>query len=477
MLLHNVDKYRPRVQAEIQKKLDRPVTLGHLGVRLFPLSIRVDGLTIGEAPGFASPQPFATAKEVYVSASLISLVRGNPEVKDLNLDQPQIELIRNPAGVWNFSTLGGNTSGNQSDEFSLDELKISDGRVAVTDQVTKEPRSVYDHIDVSLSNFGPGKQFGVDLALHLPGNGKEVFAFNGKAGPLQSGNAAMSPVNGDFSLKDGGSTVLTGALALSQDSTRNVIVDATAKSTGANIAELLNVANAYGVTAAQGLTGSGSISLDVHIKGPVSPASNLTVSGVADIPNATLSAKSLTQPLVLNAANVHFAQDTASVTANTLKAQGFVLTNVRANAKFGNGLVELSPVSAGIFGGQADGTISVDTKPAKPLCSVNMKLSGVDANALLAAVSSMKDTLSGSVAGQTNVSFALESGADLARTLNGTLNFNVTNGQLKNVNILGELAKVGKFLGSAPAQSGSGTALRKFSGTLNIVNGVARRIT
>lgn len=53
-ILLNVDKYRPRVQAELQKKMDRPVTLGHLGVRLLPLSIRVDELTIGDAPEFGN---------------------------------------------------------------------------------------------------------------------------------------------------------------------------------------------------------------------------------------------------------------------------------------------------------------------------------------------------------------------------------------------------------------------------------------
>ena len=48
----HVDSYRPRVQAELQQKLNRPVTLGHLGLKLFPLSIRVDGFTIGESPDF-----------------------------------------------------------------------------------------------------------------------------------------------------------------------------------------------------------------------------------------------------------------------------------------------------------------------------------------------------------------------------------------------------------------------------------------
>src|SRR5690349_9128698 len=149
LLSANIDRYRPRVQAELQKKLDRPVTIGHLGLRLLPLSIRVDGLTIGESPSFSSTQPFATAKEVYVSVALLSLIRGNPEVKNLVLDQPQIELIKNASGVWNFSTLGGagqgrtGQQGGRSDQLRLDELKINDGQVAITNQAAREPRSVY----------------------------------------------------------------------------------------------------------------------------------------------------------------------------------------------------------------------------------------------------------------------------------------------------------------------------------------------
>jgi uncharacterized protein involved in outer membrane biogenesis len=123
------------------------------------------------APSFSSTQPFAAAKEVYVSVALLSLIRGDPEVKNLALDQPRIELIKNPSGVWNFSTLWGagqraTPQGGRSDQLTLDELKISDGQVAITNQAAKEPRSVYDHIDVKLTDFAPGK--------HSPakGNGK-----------------------------------------------------------------------------------------------------------------------------------------------------------------------------------------------------------------------------------------------------------------------------------------------------------------
>src|SRR5450631_325636 len=90
-----VDRYRPTIQSELQQKLNRQVSIGHLGLKLLPLQIKVDGFSIGEAPSFPQTRPFATASTVFVSASLLSLLRGSPEVNSLVLDKPQIELIRN----------------------------------------------------------------------------------------------------------------------------------------------------------------------------------------------------------------------------------------------------------------------------------------------------------------------------------------------------------------------------------------------
>ncbi len=60
-------------------------------------------------------------------------------------------------------------------------------------------------------------------------------------------------------------------------------------------------------------------------------------------------------------------------------------------------------------------------------------------NALLSAVSLAKNTLYGSLAADTNLRFALVSSNDLPHTLNGTVSFNVTNGQLGNGERLDEL--------------------------------------
>jgi AsmA protein len=624
-----IDSYRPRVQAELQKKLDRPVQVGHLGLHLFPLSVRADSVTIGESPAFPSSRSFATANALYISVGLFSLIGGSPEVNDLILDQPQIELIHNKAGVWNFSTLGGSSkpgsSSGGTSSVSLNELKITDGQVAVTDEATNQPRSVYDHIDLKLTDFAQAKQFGLDVAAHLPGQGKQLLSFKGKAGPLDSANSAATPVDGHVSLQEvsvaGFNHISPGAIPpqtdavlsgdaditsqgtqlsakgnlkaqnviakgskidfpissdfdFSSDRAKNSIdirscklgvgptsidvsgsmdahstpstVNLTLKTDSSSIGELAKLAGAFGVTSFNG--GSGRLSANVHVQGPLSNLSALNFSGTASLSNASLVAPTLPKPLVVPAATAQFSQNSivinnfsasagssqlqgslsaknfaapevqfqlssnnldladfeapsktapaatktqtttpassqpglltkvtgsGTIDAKTIRAEGFVLNNTHAQCKLDNGVVTLAPLTTDIFGGKENGSVTLDIRPANTLCAVNAKFTGVDTNALLSAVRTAKDTLYGSLTADTNLHFALVSSDQLPRTLNGTLNFNVTNGELKNVNILNEISKVGKFLGSAPGQTGNYTKLDKLGGTLNIANGVA----
>jgi uncharacterized protein involved in outer membrane biogenesis len=743
--LIDVNKYKPRIQAELQTKLDRPVTLGELHLRVLPIAVRIDGVTIGEAAAFSSPHPFAKASELYASVGLFSLISGNPAVKSVEVTRPQIEVIRNAQGTWNFSTIGGPGNKAQSSggskggsSLTLNKLKITDGQVALTDQLKHQPRSVYDHIDAELTDFAPGKPFNLDLSVHLPGQGKQLIALNAKVGPVEGRAPAAIPVNGHFSFEEvslsglsrfasgaippntdtvasgdgsvesadqtlavkgnlklqnttvrgvkidypieakcdlsddrktdlitirsgevklgstpislsgtydagkkpanldlkvkaqnasvtelarlagafgvamnpdyhvkgtlntdisargpennpqlsgsvqirkveasggaikqpvsvpeidltlspavilsnsfvaqSGSTKLTAAVSLSQYTTPSPLIDATLKTEGANVAELLNVASAYGVDAAKGASGSGKVSLDAHVQGPVKDTSKMVYSGSGNLSNVTLNTPELAKPLAVHSANLHFAQngaavdnlsaslgstsvqgnmsarnfsapevqfalssdkidvnelqqiqtggktqgDTAShkkepgllskttgggtLSANTIAAEEFVLTNVKATAKLDKGVITLSPLTANIFGGSETGALTVDTRPATSTCSLKTKFSGVDTNKLLSAVSTVKNKLYGSLNADANLGFALESSNTLARTLNGTLAFNVVNGQLAGTNILGELSKVGKFLGAAPNQNQPSTALKKLAGTLDIKNGLA----
>jgi uncharacterized protein involved in outer membrane biogenesis len=339
-----------------------------------------------------------------------------------------------------------------------------------------------------------------------------------------------------------GSTRLDAMFALSQYTSKNRNVDATLNTNGANIAELLNMAKAYGIDAAEGVNGSGRLTLNVHIQGPVSQEDKLVYNGAGQINGATLTMPSLTKPVVVRNADIHFAQNAASldnldaslasttlrgkvsaknfaapdlqfnlsadkvdanelqqlraktpaadgkrapganplekatgsgaITVNTMVANDIVLNNVSSGVKLNRGVIELSPLTADVYGGKESGAVVLDIRPATPTCSVRTKLTGVDSNKALSAMSALKDTLYGSLSADSNLSFALASSNDLARTLNGSISFNVLDGRLRNINILDEIGKVGKFLGVA-GQSGSDTAIKKLAGTLNVKNGVA----
>jgi len=202
-------------------------------------------------------------------------------------------------------------------------------------------------------------------------------------------------------------------------------------------------------------------------------ADNIDTAELEGLTSNTPSDKSPAPKGEKQSSLINVTTGSGTLAAGRIKSENILLTNVHTSCKLDHGVIQLSPLAADLFGGKEDGALTLDLRQAKPLCSVHSKLSGVDSNALLSAVSSLRDTLYGTLSANTALGFTLGPSADLAKTLNGNLEFQIANGQLKNVNILNELAKIGKFLNAAPTQSGSGTALHKLSGTLVIKNGVA----
>src|ERR1051325_323596 len=104
--LIDVNQYHSQIQSQLEKRLGRQVTLGKMGLRLFPPAFDVESPTIAEDPLFATNRPFATADKLSVSVEFWPLLHKKLEVKSLELVHPHIELVRNAQGVWNFATLG-----------------------------------------------------------------------------------------------------------------------------------------------------------------------------------------------------------------------------------------------------------------------------------------------------------------------------------------------------------------------------------
>jgi hypothetical protein len=245
-------------------------------------------------------------------------------------------------------------------------------------------------------------------------------------------------------------------------------INATARTSNANLTELLALARVLG---AGNANGSGTLSLDATISGPLKGP--LNGSGSASIPDARITTGSSSGAVTIRNAKAQFNGSTANISADGLSSQGLALTNLRTTAALNRGVVTLSPVNAQIFAGSAAGTITIDTNPDPQALTLDLKLDGVDANQLLSATTSVKNTIYGSLAASTNLKLGLYSASDaLARSMNGTLALNLTKGRLAGVNVMNELASIGKFVGYS-VNSQNLTTIVKLSGDLGIVNGVA----
>jgi uncharacterized protein involved in outer membrane biogenesis len=767
----DINQYRGEIQTQLQERLRRPVQFGAMSLATFPLRVKVKDVIIGDDPRFQRKVPFAQVGEMDVSLKLLPLLTKSVAISSLTLARPQIELIKDAAGVWNFARIGqapevaapvapvpapakpsSPSPTSPGSEFSLDELKITDGLIAVTDLQQKQPRSVYDHIDLTLSDFAPGKPFALDLTAHLPGAGAETVALTGKGGPLDPAQALSTPFDGklklnevslagaqsflhssalegsngtvsgstdvvnsggkltakgslkitdgvvnkvpvgypisaDFDLTDdlkldiitirsgelklgstplsisgtlnthltpgvadltvvakdasiadaarlaaafgvafnadtkisgklsanlhaqgptnnlgfngtvngrdlevsgkdipravqvaaldltmtpqeirsapftatSGGTTLAGQLAVAQYTAPSPTVDASFKTVNGKVDELLSIAKAYGVSAVEGVSGSGAITIDIHASGPIKNTDAMTFSGSGVVQNATLKTPALTQPVNVRNANLQFSQnavslsnlnaslggtnatgnlsianfqaprltfalaadklnvaelgksfassapapakkaesswsllpvayaapaapkesllDTATgsgtIAIGTLTYDRTTLTGVHSNVNLNHGVVQLSPLTGQIFGGQINGNITADLRHEISSFAVNAKLSGADANQLLTAVANSKDTLYGTLNASLNQTFSTPPSGDTTQTLNGPFSFTLTNGKLTKVDLVRELGKIGKFTGGNVSGGTGYTSISSMSGTFDVRNGVA----
>ncbi len=771
----DADRYRGRIQTELQTRTGRVVSLGKIRLSVFPLAFRAENAVIGEDKNFPSAQPFAHVGELLVSARLMPLLNGDVQVDSLELRRPRIELIRNRQGVWNFLTLGGAPNApapapkpgqaspqpppqpqaqTEPRKFSLAELKVVDGQVGFTDQQKNQPRVIYDHIDLTLNDYAPNKKFTFELAAHLPGTGAQRLSLEGEAGPMRSdapsatdfkGSLKLDEVSlsglkkflnsqalqdiefvasgkadvenkagtvsskGDLILENGrvngvnigypisadynitadlnaalykiekgtlklGATPLsivgtihgaptpmvldlkidaanasiaevarlaaafdvafnpgmdikgridaaltargsagkpvmngkvtahelvitgkdlpqavqvtkvdlaltpttitsnefiatTGATAAhvnfvlndyAADSSR---VLANVRANGANLGELLNIAQASGISAARDMSGTGAVNLNVRVQGSTKKNAALDYSGSGNLRDGSITLPAFTKPVQVRMADIKFSQNTAILdnivfALGSTNARGsmslkglnpgatpqlqfaltgdkfdaaewqtlmrnqlvrnqpakaaatfsliptayaapapeaplltrlvgngtleiatvlydkLLLTNAHSNVTLDHGIVRLTPFTAQLYGGAVNGSLVMDTRPTPATYTVSTKMDRVDANQLLSAVSKADKILFGLLAANANTNFTGTTSENIASHLNGNIQLNLQDGKIANLDLLNQLAAIGKF--SAQSTTQPYTNVVKLTGNFDVKNGVAR---
>jgi AsmA protein len=212
LMLIDVNHFRPQIQATLGKALGREVTLGKLHVDVWAGSLDADDIRIGDDPAFGT-QPFVSAQSLALGVRLWPLlVHRELHITSLTLDQPSVRMSQNRDGNWNFATFGGSgaqastpapvaaPSGTSSQPlaFSVDKLRIKDGRIDVARAVGGE-RS-YQKVQLSADHVGLGAAFPFSMSAAIAGGG--ALQLDGKLGPWNATNAVLTPVDANLVMHD-----------------------------------------------------------------------------------------------------------------------------------------------------------------------------------------------------------------------------------------------------------------------------------
>jgi uncharacterized protein involved in outer membrane biogenesis len=160
------------------------------------------------------------------------------------------------------------------------------------------------------------------------------------------------------------------------------------------------------------------------------------------------------------------------VTVAKMRLNDLTLENLKTNLLFRDKLLTLDPLSAAAYGGRLSGSATVNLKPDPAVFTLHTRLDKVESELLLAAATPLRKVVTGPLTAETQLEFSPKPNEDFARTLKGTVQFQLAQGKLLPVNMLGELNTLARFLKPVNANAAN-TPFLGMKGTFHINNGAA----
>jgi AsmA protein len=198
--LIDANQFRPRLESELSKQLGREVKLGNLKLSLLSGGVTASDISIADDPKF-SRDPFLSAQSLTVGVDLRTLIFSRQlHVTGITIDHPNITLLQNPAGVWNFSSFGSKTvpaaplkteSEASSLDLSVKLLTITDGRLVLGKTGKKVKPEVLDKVNIQVVDLSATTAFPFTLTAVATGGAQ--IKLDGKAGPLNPADSAATP--------------------------------------------------------------------------------------------------------------------------------------------------------------------------------------------------------------------------------------------------------------------------------------------
>jgi AsmA protein len=213
-LFINVDSFRPDLEKKLSAALNRQVHIGKLDASLLSGGASASDITIADDPAF-NKDPFLKAASVKVGVQLMPLIFSKQlKVTSLTIQKPDITLLKNAAGKWNYSTLGATAqkspsesskpapepSGKSTPDISVDKFEIAGGTVRVghSSGHSAGKESVYQNVNLVAHNISATSAMPFTLSAGMPGGG--TLNLEGQAGPLNPTDSAKSPLDAKIKL-------------------------------------------------------------------------------------------------------------------------------------------------------------------------------------------------------------------------------------------------------------------------------------
>jgi AsmA protein len=204
-LLVDVDRFRPAIQAEMRSALGRDVQIGKLRLSLLAGGITAENLSIADDLAF-SREPFVRAKSLAVGVDLMPLIFSHSlHVQGLTIEGAEVTLLRNPAGKWNFSTLGAREKSGEpaatssAGDFSVDRLKIEDSKVTLGHTGARGNTHTYEDVNIRVRNLSMSSRMPFTVEAKTPSGG--VLKLEGEAGPVDRADAARTSFEAEISVE------------------------------------------------------------------------------------------------------------------------------------------------------------------------------------------------------------------------------------------------------------------------------------
>lgn len=202
---------RERLLARASDAIGRPVEAAEIKASLGRgVSIEITGVKLDDDPDF-SQLPFVQADKVFLKVEFIPLLFKEIKVTELVLSQPQIRIIRNPAGTMNVSTMarkgggernhdrhksgggwfggglgsssaGGETGGGGVD-LHIKTFAIEDGQISYIDAQSGAAPVRVNALNLKIENFSFTSPFNIELDMAAMGASKNL-ELTGTAGPI-----------------------------------------------------------------------------------------------------------------------------------------------------------------------------------------------------------------------------------------------------------------------------------------------------